>query len=103
MIITTRNKSKGRGKTYVKNDRLKIPLNFDLTSLDLLCNFVISENRNIRRLQYINLRNLIEILDMERYVSDEERYKRILFIKKGLEARLERNLNDSVMILKYIK
>ena len=102
MIITTRNKSKGRGKTYVKNDRLKIPLNFDLTSLDLLCNFVISENRNIRRLQYINLRNLIEILDMERYVSDEERYKRILFIKKGLEARLERNLNDSVMILKYI-
>ena len=49
MIITTRNKSKGRGKTYVKNDRLKIPLNFDLTSLDLLCNFVISENRNIRR------------------------------------------------------
>ena len=29
-------------------------------------------------------------------------YKRVLFIKKGLEARLERNLNDKVMIMKYI-
>ena len=56
MIIANRNKTKGHGKTYVKNNT-KLPLNFDLASLDLLCNFVISENRNIRRLQYINLRN----------------------------------------------
>ena len=101
MIIANRNKAKGHGKTYVKNNT-KLPLNFDLASLDLLCNFVISENRNIRRLQYINLRNLIEMLDMEKYISDQERYKRILFIKKGLEARLERNLQDYMMILKYI-
>ena len=77
MIISGRNRIKGQGKTYVKN-KSKIPLNFDLSSLDLLCNFVISENRNIRKLQYINLRNLIDMLDMERYVSDQERYKRIL-------------------------
>lgn len=101
MIITNRQRAYGQGKTYVKNKR-KIPLNFDLSSLDLLCNFVISENRNVRRLQYINLRNLIEMLDMEKYISDQERYKRILFIKKGLEARLERNLQDRIMILKYI-
>ena len=101
MIIANRNRSKGHGKTYVKNNT-KLPLNFDLASLDLLCNFVISENRNIRRLQYINLRNLMEMLDMERYISDQERYKRVLFIKKGLEARLEKNLQDHMMILKYI-
>lgn len=101
MIISTRDRRRGQGKTYVKKGK-KIPLNFDLASLDLLCNFVISENRNVRRLQYINLRNLIEMLDMEKYISDQERYKRILFIKKGLEARLERNLQDQLMILKYI-
>ena len=101
MIIANRNRGRGQGKSYVKNNK-KIPLNFDLASLDLLCNFVISENRNIRRLQYINLRNLIYMLDMEKYVSDQERYKRILFIKKGLEARLDRNLQDQIMILKYI-
>ena len=101
MIIANRSRGRGQGKSYVKNNK-KIPLNFDLASLDLLCNFVISENRNIRRLQYINLRNLIYMLDMEKYVSDQERYKRILFIKKGLEARLDRNLQDQIMILKYI-
>ena len=101
MIITTRDRRRGQGKSYVKKDK-KIPLNFDLASLDLLCNFVISENRNVRRLQYINLRNLIAMLDMEKYISDQERYKRILFIKKGLEARLDRNLQDQLMILKYI-
>ena len=101
MIIANRSRGRGQGKNYVKNNK-KIPLNFDLASLDLLCNFVISENRNIRRLQYINLRNLIYMLDMEKYVSDQERYKRILFIKKGLEARLDRNLQDQIMILKYI-
>lgn len=101
MIISTRNRVKGRGKKYVKTSK-KIPLNFDLSSLDLLCNFVLSENRNIRRMQFINLRNLMELIDMEKYISDQERYKRVLFIKKGLEARLERNLNDKVMIMKYI-
>ena len=101
MIISTRVKSKGRGKSYVKTTK-KIPLNFDLSSLDLLCNFVVSENRNIRRMQFMNLRNLMELIDMEKYISDQERYKRVLFIKKGLEARLERNLNDRVMIMKYI-
>lgn len=101
MIISTRHRAKGRGKSYVKNSK-KIPLNFDLSSLDLLCNFVLSENRNIRRMQFINLRNLMELIDMEKYISDQERYKRVLFIKKGLEARLERNLNDKMMVMKYI-
>ena len=63
MIISTRVKSKGRGKSYVKTTK-KIPLNFDLSSLDLLCNFVVSENRNIRRMQFMNLRNLMELIDM---------------------------------------
>lgn len=100
MIISTRERRPGQGRTYTKTK--KIPINFDLASLTLMCNYVISENRNVRKLQYINLRNLIDLLDMERYINDQEKYKRILFIKKGLEARLERNLHDKLMILKYI-
>lgn len=101
MIITSRQRLQNQGRSYSKKQK-SIPINFDLSSLDLLCNFVISENRNVRRLQYINLRNLISMINLEPYISDQERYKRILFIKKGLEARLDRNLQDRIMILKYI-
>lgn len=100
MVIAKRQKHSGQGRTYVKNKKI-IPINFDLSSLTLMCNYIVSENRNIRKIQYINLRNLIEMLDMDRYVNDPERYKRILFIKKGLEARLVRNLTDPLLIMKY--
>lgn len=102
MVIEKRKRSSGYGRSYVKNEKIKkLPINFDLASLSLMCNYVVSENRNIRKTQYINLRNLIDMLDMEKYINDQERYRRILFIKKGLEARLLRGLNDPVLIMKY--
>lgn len=101
MIITQRQKLPSSGRSYTRHSG-RIPINFDLASLNLLCSFVLSENRNVRRIQYINLRNLMDMLDPDRYVNDQERYKRVLFIKKGLEARLEKNLQDTTMILKYI-
>lgn len=101
MIIEQRKKFYGHGRTTVKNKK-RLPINFDLASLDLMCSYVVSENRNIKRGQYINLRNLIEMLDMERYINDQERYKRILFIKKGIEARLVKGLTKPITIVKYI-
>lgn len=101
MVIKNRVRTPGHGRTYTKTKK-KLNINFDLASLSLMCNYVISENRNVRRLQYINLRNLIDMLDIDRYINDQERYKRIIFIKRGLEARLERNLQDKLMIIKFI-
>lgn len=101
MIIENRVKRKGSGRTNVKTKK-KLPINFDLDSLDLMCSYVISNNRNIKRGQYVNLRNLIDMLDMERYINDQEKYKRILFIKKGIEARNLKGLTNSIAIIKYI-
>lgn len=101
MQISNRNRFKGFGKNYVKQTK-KVPINFDLTSLDLLCNYAISENRNVRRIQYINLRNLIYMLDVDKYANDPEKNKRIYFIKKALEARLEKNIQDKNLILKFV-
>ena len=101
MIITTRPKNPGQGFSVVKNKRAKLPINFDLASLNLMCTYVLTENRNIKRGQYINLRNLMELLDMDKYINDHEKYKRVNFIKKALEGRLVKGLNDPVTIIKY--
>jgi len=101
MDIVTRNKKYGQGRTYVKN-KTKLPLNFDIHTLNLMCEFILTENRYIKRSAYMNLRNLIALLDMEKYISDQEKYKRILFIKKGIEARLEKGLTKTITIIKYI-
>lgn len=101
MQITERKRKYGQGKTAVKTKK-KLPINFDVSSLDLMCQYTISSNRNIKRGMYINLRNLIEVLDMEKYINDQERYKRVLFIKKGLEGRLERGLDKPQMLVKYV-
>ena len=101
MQFETRKRKNGQERTAIKTKR-RLPINFDIGSLDLMCQYVISTNRNIKRGMYINLRNLIELLDMEKYINDQEKYKRVLFIKKGLEGRLVRGLDKPSTIIKYI-
>ena len=40
--------------------------------------------------------------DMEKYINDQERYKRVVFIKKALEGRLVKGLNDPMAIVKFV-
>jgi hypothetical protein len=100
MKIEERKKKYGQGRTFIKTKK-RLPINFDVASLDLMCQYTISSNRNIKRGAFINLRNLVELLDMERYINDQERYRRVLFIKKSLEARLEKGLTNPITIIKY--
>ena len=100
MNIESRKRKYGQGRTYTRAK--KLPIVFDVTSLNLMCQYVLSDNRNIKRGAYINLRNLIDLLDMEKYISDQDKYKRVIFIKKGIEAKLDRGLHNPEAILKYI-
>lgn len=86
----------------IKNKDLKIDVNFDITSLDLMCSYIVSNNKHIRRGNVINMRNLFLIVNMNNYANDTERLGRIDFIQKGIEARLEYNLTDKNMILSHI-
>lgn len=79
-----------------------ISTSFDIVALDLLCSFVTSSNKNVRRSQLIGLRNLMSCIDNEYYARDPEKKKRIDFINSGLEARLKFNLNDRDIVLKHI-
>lgn len=86
----------------IKNQNLIIDIKFDITELDLMCAYIVSENRNIRRGNIINIRNLFLIMDMNNYKNDLERLARIDFINKGIDARLNHNLINRNMILSHI-
>lgn len=101
MDITKRTKYSGRGRSISKTDQ-KVDINFDLNALNLMCSYILSENRNIRRSHLINMRNLFDILDISLYQNDIEKMKRVNFIKKGLEAKILQNLRDPYIVLKYI-
>lgn len=80
----------------------KINYTFDLVTLNFLCSYIMTDNRNIRRSHIMNIRNVFDIIDPEPYKNNIELLKRYNFIKKGLEARLDFNLKDPNMIIKHI-
>lgn len=94
--------SGGAVASPIKNKDLKIDVKFDITELDLMCSYILSENRSIRRGNIINMRNLFLIIDMANYGNDQERLTRINFINKGIEARLQYNLTTTDMIFNHI-
>lgn len=101
MRIERRQKYGGQGYKISKTNQ-KININFDISALNLMVSYILSENRNIRRSHIINMRNLFEIIDMDLYKNDPERLKRVDFIKRGIEGRLDYNLTSSQMIMMHI-
>ena len=101
MNLERRNKYGGQGSTIVKSGKL-LDLNLDVRTLDIMCKCLVTNNQAIRRGQLINLRNLIYMLNPEHFVNDHEKTKRIRFIKRAIDARLNENLSDPYMILSYV-
>lgn len=80
-----------------------IKMIIDLSTFTILCRYIISSSSHLRINHMINLRKLIESLDMSTYANDPEKIKRVNFIRRGLEARITYNLNDPNMIINHIK
>ena len=99
-----------RRDRYTKNSNypnsqksdFKIDLKFDITELDLMCDYIVSSNKSIRRSNVINMRNVFNMMNMSIFSNDQECLTRIDFIRKGIDARLNKNLTSGDMILRDI-
>ena len=65
----------------------KVPITWDLYTLNIICAFVISENESIKKSQLFQLRKLINQVDIDKSYNDQERIDRMTCIIKGLEAK----------------
>lgn len=85
-----------------KSDNEVIKPLFDIKTLDFYCRYVVSSNQNIRVSGLNLVKELFNRVDPSSYGNDVERVKRIEFIKRGLDARLVKKLNNRDMIIQYI-
>ena len=88
--------------SYKRKEQTLEGLKLDLNSYDLFCRYLLQENRCIKIEHLVALRNLIYSIPSNNYENDPELVKRVNFIKKGLEARIDNNLNDRNIVLNYI-
>ena len=92
---------------YVSNlgnfkNQAPIKLNLDIRTLDCLVRYILQPAYYIKMEHCLNLKKLIYSLDPSTYENDPDKIKRIQFIKKALEARLDNNIQDLQLILTYI-
>jgi replicative DNA helicase len=89
-------------KAPMFNTQERIKVQFDLITYDIFCRYVLQPTSFVRMEHLVNMRNLIKIIDPSTYENDPEKLKRIRFIYKALEARIENNINDRDLILTFV-
>lgn len=92
---STQRKSKRR-------DEELSPVMFDLNTLNLYCEYVLSENNLIRGSNLTAMKKLFDLIDINKYKGDIERSKRIEFIKRGLDAKVSKKIRNKTLIIQYI-
>lgn len=79
-----------------------IKMNIDLSTYNILCRYILSSSSYLRINHLMNLKKLIYSLDPSTYENDPDKLKRVLFLKRGLEARIDYNLSDITLVMNHI-
>jgi len=87
----------------VESEVKKISLKFDITMLNMLIGFIFKNSSQVSRKSLTNLKNLFEIIDERIYEGNEKIESRMYFIKRALEARLDRGFENEDAIVNYCR
>ena len=78
------------------------PVVFDLPTLNIYCEYVLSENSYIKGSNLITMKKLFDSIDATIYNGDPDRQTRVEFIKRALDARLTHKIRNRKLIEQYI-
>ena len=85
---------------YRQQTRIKLAL--DRLHYDILCRYILQPISLVRMEQLTNVNYLVQLIDPSTYENDPEKIKRMRFITKGLEAKLQQGIQDKDMVISYI-
>lgn len=94
-------------KTNSKNNYIKendkIPLKFDISMLNMFIGYLFKRSVQITRRSLNNMKKLMDIIDESIYDGNENMSGRFEFIKKALEAKLDRGFENDEMVINYCR
>ena len=90
-----------KNKKYMGEE--KFPMKFDMPMLNAIIGYCYKDSNQITRKCLINLRNLFDRIDEEVYSGNPKMEARFNFIKKTLEARVEKKFDNVGLVLNYCK
>ena len=91
--------SKYSKKISKEEDKFILP--FSIEVLDLFCAFAVSDNKNIKRINYIQMMKMFQQIHPDSYGGDQDKLDRVKFIMNALDARLNLKLTNQVMIIQH--
>lgn len=86
------------------NGQQKIPLKLDITMLNMMIGIIFKKNSLlITRKHLVNMKKLVDIIDDTIYQTDEGINSRFQFIKRALDARMDKGFENDEAIINYCK
>ena len=101
MAFSVKRDNASTSKRSQKKDKIVVQL--DVETLNTMCRFIISDSAYVKKYDLIQLQRFMNTIDQDRIKnSGLDQRNRILFIKYGLEAKLELKMNSQDAVLSYI-
>lgn len=88
------------GRKAIRDDKVKF--NFDITVMNLLCAYVLSENTNIHRVSLVTLKNVFDVIDESMFDNNPSCIIRYHFIQDALVGRLDKGINNRGLLIRDI-
>lgn len=94
---------KVNNKEKLDIEEQKIPIKFDISMLNMLIGYIFKKSVQITRKSLMNMKRLFDVIDINVYVGNEAMEARVEFIKKALEAKLEKGFENYDIIINYCR
>lgn len=86
------------------SDEFRIPIKFDITMLNMYIGYIFKENAaNITRKSLSIVNKLFSVIDNSVYIGEPQMEARIEFIRRALEAKLDKGFENREAIINYCR
>ncbi len=86
----------------MRKKKEKIKINIDISILDKMIAYIFTNNANASKKTLVNMRELLFLIDENIFDSDRQLEVRFFMLKKLLEGRLTKRIEDFQMLGNYI-